>query len=441
MGILRSNESFLAFMRFSHKTQFLSCPSTMIYNKGGKSNTRVAKKVARIPRRSYSFREKTLVLSLVEEKMKDEKLSFAQAAQAVNVPPGTLYRWRADDALPDLSDASCAFADKAKHHPGPEGFLEDIKEELVTFITEWRDRGLPVSRFAVLQKATQHKPALADKSLPARYMIVSRFLHQNNLVHRLATHTSQKPPEAACEDARSYLKLVRPMLLGRTRHPRWTINMDQTNQFYGSSPKLTLDVRGQRTVNMRKGGNDSHRCTVALTVTAAGNILPPYIVYKGTEGGTIHRRELPDHPSGAIYTVQKKAWFDERVMLHWVEHVLRPYVATAPVGVIPIIFLDSFKVHLLGSVANAIQNIGVQLEYIPPGCTGLVQPIDVGINKPYKASMTKVFTSWLLDQDPNNPIRAAKREDVSAWILQALAGITDVTVKNAWRKSGYSYYE
>jgi len=231
------------------------------------------------------------------------------------------------------------------------------------------------------------------------------------------------------------------MLLGRTRHPRWTINMDQTNQFYGSLPKSTLDVRGQRTVNMRKGGNDSQRCTVALTVTAAGNILPPYIVYKGTEGGTIHKRELPNHPSGAIYTVQKKAWFDERVMLHWVEHVLRPYVATAPVGVIPIIFLDSFKVHLLGSVANAIQNIGVQLEYIPPGCTGLVQPIDVGINKPYKSSMTKVYTSWLLNQDPNVPIRAAKREDVSAWILQALAGITDDTVKNAWRKSGYSYYE
>ena len=180
----------------------------MIYNKGGKSNTQVAKKVARTYQQRYSFREKTLVLSLVEEKMKDEKIPFAQAARAVNVPACSLYRWRADAALPALSDASSAFADRARNHQGPEVFLEDIKEELVTFITEWRDRGLPVSRFAVLQKATQHKPALADKSLPARYMIVSRFLHQNNLVHRLATHTSQKPPEAACEDARSYLRLV-----------------------------------------------------------------------------------------------------------------------------------------------------------------------------------------------------------------------------------------
>jgi len=231
------------------------------------------------------------------------------------------------------------------------------------------------------------------------------------------------------------------MLLGRTRDPRWTINMDQTNQFYGSSPKWTINVRGQRTVNMRKGANESHRCTVALTVTAAGNVLPPFVVYKGPKGGTIDSRELPCHPDGAVYTVQTKAWFDERVMLQWVKQVLAPYVTTAPVGIIPILFLDSFKVHLLSSVTNAIQNTGCQVDYIPAGCTGLVQPIDVGINKPYKSNMTKVFTGWLSDQDPNLPIRAPKREDVSAWILSSVGMLTEDTVKNAWRKSGYSYYE
>ena len=104
----------------------------MIYNKGGKSNTQVARKAARMfaPRRSYSLREKTLVLSLVEEKMKDEKISLARAARAVNVPVCSIYRWRANASLPDLSDASSAFADKAKNHQGPEGFLEDIKEPL-----------------------------------------------------------------------------------------------------------------------------------------------------------------------------------------------------------------------------------------------------------------------------------------------------------------------
>jgi len=414
----------------------------MIYNKGGKSHARNARRVALVaPRRRYSNREKALALCLVQEKMKDESISLARAACEINVPPSSIYRWCANANFPDLSTDSSDIAEKKQNHQGPEGFLDDIKDELISFITEWRDRGLPVSRFAVLQKATQYKPTFAEKSLPARYMCISRFLHANNMVHRIATHTSQKPPEAACQDARSYMKMVVPMCVGRTHDPKFTINMDQTNQFYGSSPKSTINVRGQRTVNMQKGAEESKRCTVALTATAAGGFLTPFIVYKGVKGGTIDKRELPQHPQGAVYTVQNKAWFNEEVMLHWVEHVLAPYVATAPVGIIPILFLDSFKVHLLGIVANAIQSLGVQVEFIPGGCTGLVQPIDVGINKPYKSSMTKVYTAWMLEQNPNLPIRAAKREDVSAWILEAVGLITDETVRNAWRKTGYSYYE
>ena len=68
-------------------------------------------------------------------------------------------------------------------------------------------------------------------------------------------------------------------------------------------------------------------------------------------------------------------------MLNWDNDVLKPYVATAPVGIIPILFLNSVKVHLLGSIADAVQCLGVKLEIIPPGCTGLVQPINVRINK------------------------------------------------------------
>ena len=39
-------------------------------------------------------------------------------------------------------------------------------------------------------------------------------------------------------------------------------------------------------------------------------------------------------------------------MIEWVDDVLAPYVATAPPGIIPILFLDSFKVHMLGSVVS-----------------------------------------------------------------------------------------
>ena len=41
---------------------------------------------------------------------------------------------------------------------------------------------------------------------------------------------------------------------------------------------------------------------------------------------------------------------DERVMLMWVDMVLKPYVDTAAEDVVPILFLDSYHCHMMNSV-------------------------------------------------------------------------------------------
>jgi hypothetical protein len=128
-------------------------------------------------------------------------------------------------------------------------------------------------------------------------------------------------------------------------------------------------------------------------------------------------------------------------MLGWVEQVLTPDVAMAPVGIIPILFLDSFKIHLLGSVADTIQKLGIEIEFIPAGCTGLVQHIEIGCNKPFKSNMKRVYTNWLMSQDADTPFRSPSCQEVSAWIIEAVGGISDQTVRNAWRKTGYSPFE
>ena len=77
----------------------------------------------------------------------------------------------------------------------------------------------------------------------------------------------------------------------------------------------------------------------------------------------IERRELPTYPAGAKDKVQPKAWFSEDIMLEWVTEILAPYVATAPPGVVPLLYLDSFPVHMMGSVVGAIQALGELFRY------------------------------------------------------------------------------
>ena len=51
----------------------------------------------------------------------------------------------------------------------------------------------------------------------------------------------------------------------------------------------------------------------------------------------------------------------------WVDMVLKPYVDKALEDVVPILFLDSYRCHMMNSVVDAIQDLGVQVKHIPGG--------------------------------------------------------------------------
>jgi len=127
-------------------------------------------------------------------------------------------------------------------------------------------------------------------------------------------------------------------------------------------------------------------------------------------------------------------------MLEWVREILAPYVATAPPGVLPFLLLDSHRVHMMGSVIGAIEALGVEVEIIPAGCTGLVQPVDVGFNKSFKAKMRDEYNKWLFAQDPNERTPQTSRREVAEWVIEAEKNVTAVTMRNAWKKTGFSYF-
>ena len=160
----------------------------------------------------------------------------------------------------------------------------------------------------------------------------------------------------------------------------------------------------------------------------------------GKANGTIAKRELRTLPTDLIYRCQEKAWFDQPVMMEWVEKVLGPYVANVPHGIVPILFLDNFSVHKTGAVVEAIQALGVEVEFIPPGCTGMVQQVDVGFNKSLKSKFRDQYREWMLDQDPSQSIPCPSRALVAEWLIAAQRLMTPALIRNAWKKTGFSWF-
>ena len=93
-------------------------------------------------------------------------------------------------------------------------------------------------------------------------------------------------------------------------------------------PNKTLNVAGERSINVRTSTGSTIQLTCAVTVNAARDILRPFIVFKGKCNGRIvcefQNPEKSGFPVDCSYICQDRAWMDEAMMLQCVKEVLEP---------------------------------------------------------------------------------------------------------------------
>ena len=370
---------------------------------------------------------------------KIEGKSLRLVAGELGVDPSQLKRWEKQQLQLEAKIKERNSAARSIHK-GRKSQVDHIGEELLRLIFELREQGLSVSIRMVSMKAGELDSAFQHKSKTAKDRCIQRFVKTNQLVHRVHTHESQRSPVEVENEALDFISMMQPIVSGLNRSEDYIINMDQTPIFFSMVPRTTLQSRGSRTVNVRTSTSSTMRVTAAVTITASGKKLCPMLVFKGKPGGRIER-EFSGYPDGGKYTVQERAWMDESVMMKWVDTVLKPYVEGAPQGIIPVLLLDSYRCHMMASVVSKINELGVQVEHIPGGCTGLCQPIDVGIGKPLKNHVRNMWEAWMLQQGVNtNIFRPPTRQVVAGWIVAAFQNISIEVTKNSWRHAQYSYF-
>jgi hypothetical protein len=358
-----------------------------VYNPGGLNRKRIDNRFNNailLHFTHYSAANKLKIVAAVDKMMAEEYLRQNQAWKILQVRNSHVLRWQANCAL--LEEA--ARLEKQTLHEGPVGCVDAFTEELVSFVEEWRGKGILVSCLCLIIEACKMSPAFSNKTLSAQKAAISCFMAKNGLVHSMAMHTVQHPPQEMCNEAQGFLQQIVPMVNNGNRLPTFTINMDQTPVLHAINPKDTINRRGMKTINLQTAGGDSRQVTIAITIMAFGHQLPSLVVFKGKSihfctadtvcnimvdccvlaagmpNGMIACREAPTLPVGSIYCLNKKVWLNKQIMLNWINHVL---------------------------ALNAIQALAVQVKFIPAGCTGLVQPVNVGFNKAFKCKMHDKF--------------------------------------------------
>jgi hypothetical protein len=73
--------------------------------------------------------------------------------------------------------------------------------------------------------------------------------------------------------------------------------------------------------------------------------------------------------------------------------------------------MDEFKVHLMSSCLNALQDTETENDFVVGGYTGCVQILDKGINRPFKGYARENFKHWMMTNDnQRHPTRCGYAE-------------------------------
>ena len=94
---------------------------------------------------------------------------------------------------------------------------------------------------------------------------------------------------------------------------------------------------------------------------------------------------------------QEKAWMDDDLMQVWVEDIWIKHIRAEcqKLGFEnALLTFDAFAAHLTDDVESQLLEAKTDTLAIPAGCTSKCQPMDVCLNKPFKAILRKCWVNY-----------------------------------------------
>ncbi|XP_035265329.1 tigger transposable element-derived protein 1-like [Anguilla anguilla] len=218
--------------------------------------------------------------------------------------------------------------------------------------------------------------------------------------------------------------------------PEQVFNMDETGLFWKRMPSRTFIMQDEAKAPGFKAQKD--RVTLVMCGNTAGFMIKPGLIYRSKNPRALKNKNKNALP---VYWMHNaKAWITKALNLNWFKECFIPEVKRYLRGK----GLD-FKVLLLvdnaGGHTDDLSYDGVPIEFLPPNTTWLIQPMDQGIIRAFKALYTRNTLQHLveaMDSDQYFSLKDYWREYTIASCLQniqrAIQEMKTETLNACWKK-------
>jgi hypothetical protein len=113
-----------------------------------------------------------------------------------------------------------------------------------------------------------------------------------------------------------------------------------------------------------------------------------------------------------IIQAQESGWMDQALVLDWINCVLQKRPG-ALLNLHTMLILDIFCGQITEEVKKTLKSRNTDQVIIPGGQTSMLQPLDVCINWPFKATLKEQYAQWMtVGEHEFTPTGKIKRPDV-----------------------------
>ena len=341
-----------------------------------------------------------------------KKTSNVEAAKKFGVDESNIRRWKKDSSLDSIPNSK-----RAKRGPKT-GQLPEMEKDILEWFDAQRQNGYSVSRLALRLQALQLAKSgkyQGASTFTAFKGWCTRFLSRNGISLRIRTKIAQKLPSEFQEKMMNFQSYM--------------INQRKTYETpicFDMPSNQTLHKKGDKTVLIKTTGHEKTHFTVVLSCTADGSKLPPMIIFK--------RKKPPKDkfPSGVIIHQHPKGWMDKAGVIKWINMVW----VRRNGGLLKkrsMLVWDQFRAHLTDEVKRSLKESNIISTVIPGGLTGMLQPLDVSLSRPFKTHMRKQWTLWMADgmaeRTAKGNFKRPPLPTVASWVKNAWDMISKEMIK------------
>lgn len=358
-------------------------------------------------KRSFTVKQKLKLLSLLET------TTPAEVALKNNIHISCIYRW-----IPQKSKFEAERNKKSrKLNCGKKPFLSlECERGIAAWISDRNAKNLNVLYCHVKKYCLE---TFGDSICKFTTGWFKRFKDRFGFSRRRVTGYSHRPQNETTDIAEK-ISQFREEVNSSSRSV--ILNMDETAVFFDMPMNYTITKKGTSHVKQRATSNSKKRITATLCCGSDGTKLPPTVVLKQNYNGPI--------PEGINVMYQEKAWMTSVLMQKWISLYGNTLSGSH-------LLLDSFSGHKTQAALNDLRQLNCQYSFIPPTATGECQPLDVGVNKPFKDKLRQKWNEWIGQGHltPKGNYKSAPTELLLQWIKQAWDEISPQTILNSFSRA------